>query len=242
LEQAVDSAELYEIGKQNNNKIVLDFETKGTYCNVVLPDGTIVAILNLTTFRLMKRCQEDLSLRFQASISLSTWYQQLQNPSTEGKSLYSKIDVLVFGYQYEANAVAARLAKNRFYLQDPDHVPSGYQYQNPQALDIPDVIPLANRLFASTAAIQNQSAHYTLPLAADFTEVDFDRLLDNFSCSTGLNELSAAAEIVSTLLRLVDYLQRELHAYSIVAIRRRGLISLCKESYTCFRPLKTCGS
>jgi hypothetical protein len=207
LEKAVDFAELLEIDKRNNNDVILDLETRGTYCNVVLPSGTSVAILNLTTFRLMSQCQEDLSLRFQASISLSTWYQQLEKSGAEGKSPYSSIDVLVFGYQHEANAVAAQLAENKLYLQDPEYVPDGYQYLNPQALDLPDILPRSIRLPATTAAAQQRLAHDTTTLPADSTDVDFDKLLDNFSCRNGLHEIAAAAQVSSTLLRSVDHTQ-----------------------------------
>jgi hypothetical protein len=230
LEQVVDSAELLEVGKRNNNQIILDLETRGTYCNVIMPSGTSVAILNLTTFRLMNQCQEELSLRFQASVSLSTWYRQLQNSGAEEKSPYSKIDVLVFGYQHEADAVAAKLAESGLYLQDPDYVPDGFQYQNPQALDLPDILPRTIRLPVSTVAVQHQTAHDTSLLPADSTEVDFDKLLDNFSCRTGLHEIAAAAQVSSALLRSVEDTQCKLHAYSIVAIRKKGLISSCKES------------
>jgi hypothetical protein len=192
LEQAIDFTE------EDDNEIVLDLEVRGAYCHVISPSGKSAAVLNLTTFRLMNQCQEGFSLRFRASASPRVWYRRLETSKVEGSPPYSTVDVLVFGYQLQADAVAARLAKNRLYLQDPEYLPDGYQYQNPQALDLPDILPQSSLL---PAGFQEQAAHDTSSLTPNNAELDFDSLLNRFSCSNGLKEVGAVAEVTSVLLR-----------------------------------------
>jgi hypothetical protein len=201
IDKTFGSVQASQLDEQSSDDIILDLEVRGLYCNIILPSGKSIAILNLTSFRLLNRCQEDLALRFQASVPLSAWYQQVESSEADTSPRHSKIDILVFGYQNQADAVAAKLAENKFYLQDPEHVPKGYQYHNPQALDLPDGMPQLKCLPAYTDAKEHHTANGAVPLAISNAEVDYDKLLDIFSCSKGLIEVTAVAQVSSTLLR-----------------------------------------
>lgn len=109
----------------------------------------------------------------------------------------------MFGYRFEADVVAAKLAASDFFLQDPDSIPDGFCYENPQCLDLP-AAPLGALPMIETSAIQRDLPNDDIALTqTDEFDFDFDRILDAFACHDGLVQAPAVAQISTALLRHV---------------------------------------
>jgi uncharacterized protein YeaC (DUF1315 family) len=171
----------------------------------------------MKSFRSLARVQQEVYVRLEGAAELSSWLQG-GNPSENRKdSRYCLIDILVFGYHHDAELVAAKLAANGLFLQDPDHIPPGFTYENPQCLDLPE-IPRAEASQIGRIIMKKAlpAGGRVLAQENDF-ELDYDRLLDDLACHDGLVQATVVAQVSTTLLShqregLDFILQREMNS------------------------------
>jgi SWI/SNF-related matrix-associated actin-dependent regulator of chromatin subfamily A3 len=159
----------------------------------------------MKAFRSFTESKKACHLRLQANMQLASWLQQPSGSGTATTPRYCALDVLVFGYRHEAEIAAAELASQGFYLQDPDGVPPGFSYENPQCLELPPVdIPL--HLPSQDPSIPRAQSLTGLEFVhGNPADVDLDILLDTFACHSGLVQASAVAQVSTSLLRCITY-------------------------------------
>lgn len=191
-------------------------------CDVVIPSGQVAAVLNMKSFRSLVSLQIANLIHFEGSVNSQSWLQAIDLSNASADSRYCSIEVLVFGYRFEADEVAAKLAASGFFLQDPDHIPSGFCYENPQCLDLP-AISLGALSTIEAPAVQKDLHEDDLALTqtGDF-ELDFDRILDTFACHDGLVQASAVAQISTALLRYIPILLKGEDFNASLVIRKRA--------------------
>jgi len=219
----------------------LDLKFYETRCNVVAASGQVAAVLNMKTFRSFTQCQKNLRLRLQATTQLSSWFKQLSGPETGTEPRYCEMNVLVFGYRHEADSAAVRLAAQRLYLQDPDHVPLGFSYENPQCLELPPVHVQIDLPSNSPAVPRLQPTDELGFVQGDKTEIDFDIMLNTFACHDGLVQASAVAQVSTTLLRCMSYTTFTSNANMLLATREKVWTSFCNRSRTLVPHLEAFG-
>ncbi|KAF2726768.1 hypothetical protein EJ04DRAFT_539274 [Polyplosphaeria fusca] len=169
-------------------------------CDVLAPSEQVAAVLNMKSFRSLVGLQIAHLIRFEGSVNSQSWLQAVDLSNASADSRYSSIDVLVFGYRFEADVVAANLAASGFFLQDPDHIPPGFCYENPQCLDLP-AISFGDFSIIEAPAVQEGLPEDDLALTqTDDFLLDFDRILDVFACQDGLVQASAVPQISTALL------------------------------------------
>ena len=190
-------------------------------CDVVTPSGHVVAVLNMSSFRSFVRIQREITIRLEGSVqSLLSWQSNVSQNDADSRCC--SIDVLVFGYRSQAEVVAAKLAASSFFLQDPDYIPTGFSYENPQCLDLPDVAPVDLPML-DTSVIRKDVPAIELDLAQDDDfALDFDRILDVFACHDGLVQASAVAQISTALLRYIPSGSINAHTDVLPVIKKRA--------------------
>ncbi|KAF1840938.1 uncharacterized protein K460DRAFT_389454 [Cucurbitaria berberidis CBS 394.84] len=174
-------------------------------CDIVAPSGQVAAVLNMKSYRSLLRLQLDTSIRLEASAKPASWLHQTNTSEKIAETRYCSMDVLFFGYRYEADTVATKLAAENFYLQDPDHLPAGFSYENPQCLDLPissyvqpptaDLSVIPTDLPTQESMLISNSILDT----DDEFELDFDKLLDAFACHDHLVQASAVVQVSAKL-------------------------------------------
>lgn len=167
----------------------------------VLFSGEVVGVMNMKTSRPLKSVCQASHIRL-AGFAKPSCPSQSDNTSSKKDLRYCLIDVLIFGHRIHADSIARGLAANNFYLQDPDHTPLGFSYENPQCLDLPN-IPEAKDdsesrmgILPTIDIVQSQN---------EDSDLDFDRLLDEFACHDDLAQATAVAHVSTPLLRYVTY-------------------------------------
>jgi len=194
------------MSQQTKSYLSLGLMVTRNRCDVVAPSGQVVAVLNMKSFRSLARVQQEVYVRLEGSAELSSRSQSDNPPGNKKDSQYCSIDILVFGYRHDAELVAVKLAANDFFLQDPDDIPSGFSYENPQSLDLPDMprteASQIDRTITKKALLAGERV---LTQVEDF-ELDYDRLLDNLACHDGLVQATAVTQVSTTLLRYATLL------------------------------------
>ena len=177
-------------------------------CDIVVASGQVAAVLNMKSFRSLQRLQQEIPIRLTGSSRPASWLQQIATSDKDAGTRYCSIDILVFGYRSEADVVASKLGIEGLYLQDPDNLPEGFVYENPQCLDLPIatyVQPLPTDHSVMRRELPTREAmlvpELNLPTDDEF-ELDFDRLLDTFACH---DDLSQAAAVVQVSAELYGY-------------------------------------
>ncbi|XPS70549.1 hypothetical protein M3J07_002764 [Ascochyta lentis] len=197
-------------------------------CNIVAPSGRPAAVLNQASFRLFDRIRRDGLVRVELSEqSLRSLKSTRSKNETSGR--YTHVDMIIFGPRSYADEVATRLASEEVFLQDPDDMPVGFAYENPQTLVLPGNLPVA------PARHENQvtSVHVAVPdtssglLDSRGSAVDFENLLNTFACHRDLVQATTDLHILTELL---DH-QREALAFimqqeSGSKLKSRGLWEL----------------
>jgi len=202
-------------------------------CEVVAFSGEVVGALNMKSFRSLARVQQEVYIRFEGAAKLSSCIQRVNPSESNNDTRYCSIDILVFGYRHDAELVAANLAANDFFLQDPDHVPPGFSYENPQCLDLPD-IPGAENLQTNGTIVKKAlptgervPAGDRVQAQDDDFELDYDRLLDDFACHDDLVQATVVAQISTTLLRYATLLHLVSDVNALSATKEKAWISFC---------------
>lgn len=211
----------------DSNFLRLGITIAQNYCEVVAPSKQVVAVLNMKSFRQLARVQKEVHFRLEGAADLLSWLLSDNSPGNQKGSRYCSIDILVFGYRQEAELVAANLATNGLFLQDPDHVPPGFIYENPQCLDLPFMPGAETSQIERTIMEKASPARERVPAQEDDFELDYDRVLDAFACHDGLIEAKAVAQVKTTLLRYTTVLPLVTNFDTLSAIKEKAWISFC---------------
>ncbi|CAO2650533.1 Nn.00g018250.m01.CDS01 [Neocucurbitaria sp. VM-36] len=174
-------------------------------CDIVLASGQVAAVLNMKSFRSLQRLQQETSIRLTGSSRPASWLQQTTTSEKDADTRYCSLDILIFGYRHEADLVASKLGTEGLYLQDPDNLPEGFVYENPQYLDLPIpnyVQPLLMDHSVSRSELPTREAMLVPDLNVppdDEFELDFDKLLDTFACHDDLSQAAAVVQVSAEL-------------------------------------------
>lgn len=178
-------------------------------CDIIAASGQTAAVLNMKSFRALQRVQQETTIRLTGSGRPASGMQQTATSEKDGENRYCSLDILIFGYRYEADAVASKLAAEDFYLQDPDNLPEDFVYENPQFLDLP--IPTFTQPIITDHFVDRHDSStresmlipaLDLPADDEF-ELDFDKLLDTFACHDDLSQAAAVVQVSAELYRYV---------------------------------------
>ena len=74
------------------------------------------------------------------------------------------------------------LAAQGFFLQDPDYIPTGFLYNNPQILKVDVYYQNGSDMDTHTIQKDLPATDLIFTQSDDFN-LDFDRMLDNFACN-----------------------------------------------------------
>ncbi|KAH8722371.1 SNF2 family N-terminal domain-containing protein [Phaeosphaeriaceae sp. PMI808] len=185
--------------ERDSNIATFELVLLNTHCDLIAPSGHILGVLNMQSYRVFFELQQAAYTWFAGLIDCSSWFTN--DGSAIGNSLprsYS-IDVLIFGSRSQAEVVAKKLAANNLYLQDPDYIPGGFVYENPQCINfasIPQVEPCVGAAVIVPDGLTADKSHETLD---DEFGVNYEKVVDLFACHNDLIQETAVAQVTSSL-------------------------------------------
>ncbi|KAF2642209.1 hypothetical protein P280DRAFT_396724 [Massarina eburnea CBS 473.64] len=189
------------LGQQTeSNFLTLGLSFTQNRCDILLSSEMVVAVLNMKSFRSLASVQEEVSIRLEGSVKLPIRPQSNNQPKGKKDLRYCSVDILVFGYRDNAELVAAKLAANDFFLQDPNHTPPGFSYENPQCLDLPQILVTKGSQVKRKVVKKTVLERDRVVDQEDDFELDYDRLLDDFACHDDLVQATVVAQVSTTLL------------------------------------------
>lgn len=206
----------------DSNFLRLGLTVAQNHCEVVAPSKQVIAVMNMKSFQLLARVQQEVHVRLEGTADLPSWLPSDNQPGNKKGSRYCSIDILVFGYRQDAELVAAKLAKNDFFLQDPDHVPPGCSYENPQCLNLPIISAGETTQIDRTIMKESLSAGEMALAQNDDFVLNYDRLLDDFACHDGLVQAKAVVQISTTLLRYATLLHLMMGFDTLSVIKKKA--------------------
>ena len=148
--------------------VVLDLQFEESRCLLGGPGLSEVALLNTKDFEAFSSWQKDAAVRLEALIP---WTAMLQVADQRGwirGGAVLSTDINLYGSSEYSSRVASELGKASFFLQDPECLPEGKLYENPQWLQLP-----------ASACVQSQS-YERLMFALDRSHVGILLSLDVF--------------------------------------------------------------
>ncbi|KAK5050382.1 hypothetical protein LTR84_003663 [Exophiala bonariae] len=172
----------------------LTFET--SECKLRNTAGTIIAALNTNTFKKLARLPMLAQLKAQGMIQMHQIKNIVDGAGIVKKGAIINISVNFYGDPHIAEEVALELSRSGLFLQEPDLVPEGTHYENPQSLTLPvhvlpqtdsATIPAVPRciegITASAPTDAGQDDYYNATsFDLDFDlNLDFTYLLDQFA-------------------------------------------------------------
>ncbi|KAH7065668.1 SNF2 family N-terminal domain-containing protein [Paraphoma chrysanthemicola] len=202
LNKEWDPAQVTSILQGGFHITEFDLAFQPSHCEIFTASGYQAAVLNMQSFRAFVELRQKADVRFAGSARMSTWIRDTQQNHSTPKTVASRsrsIDVLVVGRRSGAEVVASILAANKLYLQDPDTIPAGLVYENPQCLEIS----------FDLEADQSTLTHSILPDGLGIIEpdttpdrsevVEIDTIVDVFACQGDLARASVDARVSARL-------------------------------------------
>jgi hypothetical protein len=161
-------------------------------CELRNEAGTAIATLNTKTFNKLTRLQMLEHLEVQGVISMQHIKSLADGAGMVGKGTIVEISVNIYGDLQIAEDVALELSRAGLFLQNPDFLPEGTRYENPQSLRLPlHVLQHADKPTISATTrytegimdpISTEVSQGDCPDGAQFDfDVDFACLLDKFA-------------------------------------------------------------
>ena len=157
-----------------------------------------VAYLNTKSFHHLSGLQKAASSEWEALLPVRSLDSLTSRTGAIGPGEIAKLNLNVYGAAKMSDEIALKLARSGLYLQDPDSLPTGSTYENPQYLGLPaDTMPYAN---------MPDGMHDEEVIAAEFSshgnsyDLDFDALLDRFARHSYLVQATVDSRIMTPLL------------------------------------------
>ncbi|KAI0577635.1 DNA repair and recombination protein RAD5C, partial [Pyrenophora tritici-repentis] len=169
-----------------------------SYCEIKACSGGPLGVLNTASFRQLSGLPPEIKIRLTGQLSLANSSHEGNNSKDNDSPRLRSLDVLVFGFRSQAKIAAAKLAANGIYLQEPDQVPWGYVYENPQYLDLP-VLPQSDEGSANIISDTRTAGVLHAQSVESETDLDFDKMLGTFACHNGLGQATAVGQVSNTL-------------------------------------------
>ncbi|KAK5401900.1 hypothetical protein LTR06_010818 [Exophiala xenobiotica] len=161
-------------------------------CELRNEAGTAIATLNTITLNKLIRLQMLEHLELQGVISMRHIKSLVDEAGMVGKDTITEISVNIYGDIHIAENVALELARSDLFLQNPDFLPEGTRYENPQSLRLPlHVLQHADK--TTTSATTRDMDGIMDPISTEVSQgdcsdgaqfdfdVDFACLLDKFA-------------------------------------------------------------
>ncbi|KAK5407027.1 hypothetical protein LTR20_007467 [Exophiala xenobiotica] len=161
-------------------------------CELRNEAGTAIATMNTKTFNNLTRLQMLEHLEVQGVISMQHIKSFVDGAGMVGKGTIAEISVNIYGDLQIAEDVALELSRSGLFLQNPDFLPEGTRYENPQSLRLPlHVLQHADK--TTTLATTRYMEGIMDPVSTEVSQgdcsdgakfdvdVDFTCLLDKFA-------------------------------------------------------------
>ncbi|KAK5215942.1 hypothetical protein LTR99_001703 [Exophiala xenobiotica] len=161
-------------------------------CELRNEAGTAIATLNTITLNKLIRLQMLEHLELQGVISMRHIKSLVDEAGMVGKDTITEISVNIYGDIHIAENVALELSRSDLFLQNPDFLPEGTRYENPQSLRLPlHVLQHADK--TTTSATTRDMDGIMDPISTEVSQgdcsdgaqfdfdVDFACLLDKFA-------------------------------------------------------------
>ena len=161
-----------------------------------------VATLNTHAFDQLQRTVISHPLKLEGLLKMHEATRDPRSKRLAPAGIIS-VDLNVYGDPEAGCDVAMKLSQHGFFLQDPDYLPEGITYENPQCLKIPAHLRICESTIADdigddtppTSLAQNMSSQ-----ALQNAEFDFDVLLDRFAQHNDLAQAVVDSRITTILL------------------------------------------
>ena len=168
-----------------------------------LPDSEI-ATLNTKTFDQLQSIQKSRQLQLEGVFPSRDISSFADHAGVISPGTVTIIGLNVYGTPEVSDDVAKELSRNGLFLQDPDYVPEGTTYENPQCLKLPaHVMPQQRGDFGvNEEGASIASSVHDSDSAGTLEEfgMDFDMLLDQFSQQNYLVQAAVNSRITTGLL------------------------------------------
>lgn len=105
---------------------------------IMFPDGHLLGVVNAQLEKALGNIEEQrLQLEFEVFVPTRNT-REIIGKAERGQEAIVRVQINIYGPRASADSVGQELSQNKVYLQRPDYVREGADYDNPHVLKFPD--------------------------------------------------------------------------------------------------------
>ena len=184
--------------------LILPLSFEDSRCVLRSHTNSEIATLNTKTFDHLQSIQRSQELELEGVLPVKDIQSLTHQAGVISRGLVTTVGLNVYGIPQVSDEVAKELSRNGLFLQDPDYVPEGTTYENPQCLKLPahampwqrqDVV-LSDKGASKTLLVHDSDS---AGMQEDIS-LDFDVLLDQLTQHNYLAQAAVDGRIITPLL------------------------------------------
>jgi SWI/SNF-related matrix-associated actin-dependent regulator of chromatin subfamily A3 len=172
--------------------------------SLTFTDGTDFGVLNEHASKALGKLVDQKSVDLDCLAPTLTLRQTIEKASKQ-KDAIVRVDINVYGASSARQEVGRDLSDNKIYLQRPDQLRPGLEYDNPHILHFPDMMVVEPFAFAPEPCVTDNPASKS----TDVFRRTISDVYSSLQRGSGLNCVEGDDRVKTDLLPLVKFLSKQ---------------------------------